>query len=96
MASHLYLNPINCWDFDVSIWMMTTLLFVAVVYSSTSSSGHSIDEDAFTRALLQYRNTNGGLSHTQKLYGRPVQDMLPAHHRSFQNNGKGNLRTPGD
>ena len=37
-------------------------------------------------ALLQYRNTptrKDGLSSVQKLFGHPVQDTLPAHHRSF-------------
>ncbi len=52
----------------------------------TSWKGRSMDEDALVRALLQYRNTpsrKDGLSPAQKLYGRPVQDTLPAHHRSF-------------
>ena len=38
------------------------------------------------RALLQYRNTpsrKDGQSPAQKLFGRPMQDTLPAHHRSF-------------
>ncbi len=52
----------------------------------TSWRGRSMDEDALARALLQYRNTpsrKDGLSPTQKLYGRPVQDTLPAHRRAF-------------
>ena len=52
----------------------------------TSWKGRSMDEDALTRALLQYRNTpsrKDDLSPAQKLFGRPVQDTLPAHRRSF-------------
>ena len=51
-----------------------------------SWSGRSLDEDVLARALLQYRNTpsrKDGLSPAQKLFGRPVQDTLPAHRRSF-------------
>ena len=35
---------------------------------------------------MQYRNTpscKDGLSPAQKLYGRPIQDTLPAHRRAF-------------
>ena len=46
--------------------------------------------DADTRrteaALLQYRNTpsqRDRLSPVQKLFGQPIQDTLPAHHRAF-------------
>ena len=49
-------------------------------------NGRNLDEEKLCRALLQYRNTpcrKDGLSPAQKLYGRPVQDMLPAHRRSF-------------
>ncbi len=52
----------------------------------TSWNSGSLNEDKLCRALLQYRNTpsrKDGLSPAQKLYGRPVQDMLPAHRRSF-------------
>jgi len=52
----------------------------------TSWNGHSLDQNKFCRALLQYRNTpsrNDGLSPAQKLYGHPTQDTLPAHRRSF-------------
>ena len=38
------------------------------------------------RALLQYRNTpsrKDGQSPAQKLFGRPIQDTLPAHRHSF-------------
>ena len=51
-----------------------------------SWEGRSLNHDKFCWALLQYRNTpshRDGLSPAQKLYGRPVQDILPAHHRSF-------------
>ena len=49
-------------------------------------NGRQLDEDMLCRALLQYRNTpscKDGLSPAEKLYGRPVQDTLPAHRRSF-------------
>ena len=52
----------------------------------TSWTGRSLDENALTRALLQYRNTpsrKDGLSPAQKLFGRPIQDTLPAHRRAF-------------
>ena len=45
-----------------------------------------VDEAVLARALLQYRNTpsrRDGLSPAQKLFGRPVQDILPAHRRAF-------------
>ena len=49
-------------------------------------NGRSLNENKLTRALLQYRNTpsrKDGLSPTQKLYGQPIQDTLPAHRRAF-------------
>ena len=52
----------------------------------TSWNGRHLDHEKLCRALLQYRNTptrKDGLSPTQKLFGHPVQDTLPAHHRSF-------------
>ena len=52
----------------------------------TSWNGRSLDEDKLTFALLQYRNTpsrKDGLSPAQKLYGRPIQDTIPAHRRAF-------------
>ena len=44
-----------------------------------------LDKQAWTRALVQYRNTPsvGGLSPAQRLFGRPLQDLVPAHRRSF-------------
>ena len=48
--------------------------------------GRSLDENKLARALLQYRNTpsrKDGLAPAQKLYGRPIQDTLPAHRRAF-------------
>ena len=45
-----------------------------------------LDEGKMARALLQYRNTpsrRDGLSPAQKLFGRPIPDTLPAHHRAF-------------
>ena len=41
-----------------------------------------MDEEKLGITLLQYHNTlfrKGGLSPTQKLYGHPVQDMIPVH-----------------
>ena len=52
----------------------------------TSWNGRSLDKDKLARALLQYRNTpsrKDGLSPAQKLYGHPIQDTIPAHHRAF-------------
>ena len=49
-------------------------------------SGTHLDVGKLARALLQYRNTpsrKDGLSPAQKLYGHPIQDTLPAHHRAF-------------
>lgn len=45
-----------------------------------------LDEGRLARALLQHRNTpsrRDKLSPAQKLFGHPIQDMLPAHRRSF-------------
>ena len=53
---------------------------------SASWTGHSVNWNKLSRALLQYRNTpcrKDGLSPAQKLYGHPIQDTLPAHRRSF-------------
>ena len=53
---------------------------------SASWTGRSVDWNKLSRSLLQYRNTpcrKDGLSPAQKLFGHPVQDTLPAHHRSF-------------
>ena len=52
----------------------------------TSWNGRLLDQDKFCRTLLQYRNTpsrRDGLSPSQKLYGHPTQDTLPAHRCSF-------------
>ena len=52
----------------------------------TCWTGRSLDYEKFCRALLQYRNTpsrKDGLSPAQKLFGHPVQDILPAHHHAF-------------
>ena len=54
---------------------------------SLKQLGHNhLDKDRLVRALLQYRNTPShwnGLSPAQKLFGKPIQDNLPAHHRAF-------------
>ena len=52
----------------------------------SSWGSRSLQADIMTRALLQYRNTpsrKDGQSPAQKLFGRPMQDTLPAHRRSF-------------
>ena len=52
----------------------------------SSWSGRRLDEGKLAQALLQYRNTpsrRDGLSPAQKLFGHPMQDALPAHHRAF-------------
>ena len=46
----------------------------------------TLDQRKLTRALLQYRNTpsqRDRLSPAQKLFGKPIQDTLPAHRRAF-------------
>ena len=51
-----------------------------------SWNGRHLEEEKLCRALLQYRNTpstKDGQSPAQKLYGHPIQDILPAHGRSF-------------
>ena len=48
--------------------------------------GSRLDEGRLAQALPQYRNTpscRDNLSPAQKLFGHPVQDMLPAHRRAF-------------
>ena len=54
--------------------------------SAATYTGRSVNWDKLCRSLLQYRNTpcrRDGLSPAQKLFGRPIQDHLPAHRRSF-------------
>ena len=51
-----------------------------------SWNDRALDDDKFCQSLLQYCNTpsrKDGLSPAQKLFGHPVQDILPAHRRSF-------------
>ncbi len=48
--------------------------------------GSHLDEAKLVCALLQIRNTplcKDGQSPAQKLFGHPIQDTLPAHHRVF-------------
>ena len=44
-----------------------------------------LNMEKWTEAIIQYKNTpdSSGLSPTQRLFGQPIQDMLPAHWRSF-------------
>ena len=63
----------------------------------TSWNGQCLDEDHLCRALLQYRNIpsrKDGLSPVEKLYGQPVQDTLPAHHRSFSEKWQRSMEEP--
>ena len=49
-------------------------------------TGSQVDEGRLARSLLQYRNTpscRDNLSPSQKLFGRLIQDTIPAHHRAF-------------
>jgi len=49
-------------------------------------NGRFLDGDKLCKASLQYRNTpssRNGLSPAKKLYGRPVQDTLPAYPKLF-------------
>ena len=48
-----------------------------------SWNGRALDDEQFCRPLLQYRSRKDDLSPAQKLFGHPVQDILPAHRRSF-------------
>ena len=53
---------------------------------STSWGSRSLKADTMCRTLLQYCNIpsrKDGQSPAQKLYGRPIQNTLPAHHCSF-------------
>ena len=53
---------------------------------STSWSTRTLNKDKLGYTVLQYRNTpscKDGLSPAQKLYGRPIQNTLQAHRRSF-------------
>jgi len=53
---------------------------------ASSWGKRSMNVSVMCRALLQYRNTpshKDGQSPAQKLFGRPIQDTLPAHRRSF-------------
>ena len=43
----------------------------------------SFDKDSLARALRNTPCRRDGMSPAQKLYGRPIQDSLPAHRRSF-------------
>jgi len=45
-----------------------------------------LDDDAFDRGLLEYRNTprSGGLSPAQIVFGHPVRSVVPTHHLAFQ------------
>ena len=52
----------------------------------TAWNGRYLEEEKLCKALMQYRNTpstKDGQSPAQKLYGHPIQDMLPANGRSF-------------
>jgi len=72
-------NPQSNGKAEATVKSMKKLLY-------TCWNGRSLDHDKFCRALLQYRNTpnrKDGLSPAQKLFGHPVQDILPAHHRAF-------------
>jgi len=53
------------------------------------NSNH-LDEETLCKSLFQHRNTpsrKDGLSPAQKLYGKPVQENLPAHHQFLHQNG---------
>ena len=53
---------------------------------ASSWETRTLNASKLCRVILQYRNTpsrKDGLSPAQKLFGRPVQDTIPAHCRSF-------------
>ena len=65
-------------------------------------TGHQLDQRKLTQSLLQYRNTpsrRDGVSPSEKLFGKPIQDTLPAHPSAFSqsrlgytNDSSSNLR----
>ena len=51
----------------------------------TCLTAGTFDEDKFAKGLLPFRKAprSGGASPAQLVLGRPLQDCLPAHRRSF-------------
>jgi len=56
-----------------------------LVRNSWNNQNQCLEKEQWTRAMLQYRNTptSDGRSPAQILFGAPVQDILPAHRRTF-------------
>ncbi|XP_033099361.1 uncharacterized protein K02A2.6-like [Anneissia japonica] len=57
------------------------------IIESVSRERRTPDSDLLAKALLHYKNTpsrKDGLSPAVKLFGTPIQDTLPAYHRSFK------------
>ncbi len=55
--------------------------------NSSAWTSRGVNWNRLSCSLLQYRNTpcrKDSLSPAQKLFGHPVQDTLPAHHRAFK------------
>ena len=56
-----------------------------IIHRTWDAQQRRLNKEAWTRALVQYRNTPGvtGLSPAQRLFGHPLQDLVQAHRRSF-------------
>ena len=62
-----------------------------------SWNGRELDPSELARSLLQYRNTpsrRDGRSPAEKLYGRQIQDTLPAHQMALNSNQQEKSREP--
>ena len=60
-------------------------LMKKIIRQTWDAQQRHLNKEAWTRALVQYRNTPGvtGLFPAQRLFGHPLQDLVPAHCRSF-------------
>ena len=64
---------------------LASISYLAILVKYISLLAKKKKKEAWTRALIQYRDTPGvtGLSPAQRLFGHPLQDLVPAHRRSF-------------
>ena len=56
-----------------------------IVRQTWDAQQRRLNKEAWTRALVQHRNTPGvtGLPPAQRLFGHPLQDLVPGNRRSF-------------